>query len=523
MSLRTERRRHTVERTSSLLLASLILIIVILTSGWLVQSYKAARDNLTERVTASTKIVATHAQWLNAAAWQALRRIDDALPASVGDTNAAQIANIQDAVKDLPGRVQAYVVDANGQTVYSTDPQVKPINITDRAYFSALKDGAQTYVSSLLTSRLNGQQIFVFSRRLSEGGVFRGAAMVSFEVNVLAPIWESVALGSNSTISLFRNDGVLVARYPTIEPLPDSKTTPRFIEQLKEASAGNYEIISPIDGVQRMVGYAAVPGTRFVVVSAADYAQGMEGFWRNFALAMGLATIAILGALVAGWWIRSLYRHEEMQAAQIRQANEQNELLLREIHHRVKNNLQSVQSLLRIQTLPPETQKVLSNRIGAMVAVHERIYSQDGFQEIDLPALVMAVVDRLVEAYASPVKVRYDIDPVPVDNECATPLALLFTELVTNSIKYAFPDQPDPQITITIRGDENGRATMTVRDNGKGFDVDKTPKNMGSRLMTGAVRQLGGSARFERDGGTVFHAEVTIRSPKLASKRQASA
>ncbi len=385
MSLRTE-SRHTVERTSSLLLASLILIIVILTGGWLVQSYKATRDSLNERVTASAKIVATHTEWLNAVAWQALRRIDDALPKHLVAGDGHQVGDLAEAVKDLPGQVQAYVVDAEGHTVYSTDPQVKPINITDRAYFSALKDGAQTYVSSLLTSRITGRQIFVFSRRLSEGPVFRGAAMVSFEATGLAPIWESVALGSSSTISLFRNDGTLVARYPLADPDADIKGSPRFLERLSKEPSGTYEVVSPFDGVQRMVAYTTVPGTRFVVVSAADYAEGMHGFWKNFYLAMGLATIAIFGALVAGWWIRALYRREELQAAQIRQANEQNELLLREIHHRVKNNLQSVQSLLRVQTLPPETQKVLSNRIGAMVAVHERIYSQDGFQEIDLAA-----------------------------------------------------------------------------------------------------------------------------------------
>ncbi|SIQ96824.1 signal transduction histidine kinase [Rhizobium sp. RU20A] len=515
------KNRHTVERTSSLLLASLIVIIVILTSGWLVQSYRATRDNLTDRVTASTKIVGTHTEWLNAVAWQALRRIDDTLPKPLSLPAGEEIGSIRDAVKDLPGQVQAYVVDANGRTIFSTDPKIKPVDITDREYFSALRDGTPTFVSSLLTSRLSGDQIFVFSRRLTEGGVFRGAAMVAFDVDLLAPIWESVALGSNSTISLFRNDGVLVARYPVADPLPEIAASPRFLERLATAPAGTYGLVSPIDGVQRLVAYATVPGTRFVVVSAADYAEGMQGFWHNLYLAMGLATIAILGALVAGWWIRSLYRREELQAAQIRQANEQNELLLREIHHRVKNNLQSVQSLLRVQTLPAETQKVLSNRIGAMVAVHERIYSQDGFQEIDLAALVTAVVDRLVEAYASPVSVEYDIDPVPIDNDCATPLALLFTEVVTNSIKYAFTDRADPQIAITVRADDKGRATIVVRDNGKGFDIEKTPKNMGSRLIVGAVRQLGGQARFERDGGTVFHAEVRIRSAKPLAQASA--
>ncbi len=119
---------------------------------------------------------------------------------------------------------------------------------------------------------------------------------------------------------------------------------------------------------------------------------------------------------------------------------------------------------------------------------------------------------------------EYDIDPVPIDNDCGTPLALLFTEIVTNSIKYAFPDQRHPVIIITVRGDDAGRATIVIRDNGKGFDVEATPKNMGSRLITGAVRQLGGTARFERDGGTVFRAEVKIRSLKVApAKRSVNA
>ena len=105
---------------------------------------------------------------------------------------AATAALISDAIANLPGNVKAYVVAADGRTLFSTDPNVKPIDVRDREYFAALANGAYWYTSSLLVSRLDGTQIFVFSKRLERNKEFVGAAIISFDVVLLKEIWESL-------------------------------------------------------------------------------------------------------------------------------------------------------------------------------------------------------------------------------------------------------------------------------------------------------------------------------------------
>lgn len=505
-----------VARIAALLLVALWLVLAAVTFVWLYQSYETTNRRIGERLGAASTVVATNASWIAALATQALRRIDEALPSEIAMAGGEQTHNINDAVDGLPGAVQAYVVDAGGKTVYSTDPQIKSISITDRKYFSVLKEGARDYVSSLLISRLDGQQIFVFSRRLERNGAFAGAAMVSFSANVLMSVWRAIDLGDGSTISLVRKDGQLVARFPPAEGPLDMSGHVLFTDYLPKAPAGTYESISPLDGVHRMVGYQAVDGTPFVALAALDYREAMEPFRRNAMAAAILGVLTTVGAAITVWWIRTLYRRDRLKTVALEAANSQNALLLREIHHRVKNNLQSVQSLLRMQGLPPDAQKSLSARIMAMIAVHEQIYRNDAFAMIELRNLVPAMVDKLVEAYEAPVEIVYSIDAVRVSGDHATAIALLLNEVVTNSLKYAREDMKGLHLNITVAAGEPDRVTLSVSDNGNGFDPEAMRRGMGSRLISGVVRQLNGSFRYEIGEGTTFVADLDLKAADKA-------
>lgn len=104
-----------------------------------------------------------------------------------------------------------------------------------------------------------------------------------------------------------------------------------------------------MDGVKRLVAYGRVDGTPFVAVAATDYGVLIRPFWTTLLMLGVVALVVIAGAITAGWWILHLLRAQEQQSAQLAKALETNEMLLREIHHRVKNNLQSVMSLVRLQ------------------------------------------------------------------------------------------------------------------------------------------------------------------------------
>jgi two-component system, sensor histidine kinase PdtaS len=501
----------TLARAAAMIIIAMFVSLLLMLGLWLNTSYRDAVRRTEERAIAASKIVASNVSLLDSLARQALQRIDETLGESLTPQASATVRNINEAVANLPGQVKAYVVDEKGTTLYSTDPMVKPINIVDRPYFSDLAKGAKQHISSLLISRLNGEQIFAFSRRLERNGRFAGAAVVSFEVGaVLAEVWEAVDLGPNSTVSFVRSDGQLVARYPLADGPLDMSKYVLFTDYLIKAPDGTYEAISPVDGAHRIVAYRTVDGTGLIALASADHDFGIQRFWRDVTVAISVLVLASVSLLAAGQWIRHLRQRDAAQSQLLRNALADNQLLLREIHHRVKNNLQAVQSIIQLQRLPAEIQRSLADRISSMVAVHEQIYRHDEFSRLCARDLITSVVEKLVSAYGAAVTVDYDIDEIAVSTDNATPLALLTSELLTNTLKYAFTDGREGRISIALKSIGERRARLTVRDNGVGFDPQTMQQGMGSRLIRGVVNQLNGTHTFDGSDGTTFTAELDI-------------
>jgi two-component sensor histidine kinase len=176
----------------------------------------------------------------------------------------------------------------------------------------------------------------------------------------------------------------------------------------------------------------------------------------------------------------------------------------------VKNNFQSVQSLIRTQQLPKEIQQSLLDRISAMIAVHEQIYRRDQFSHVSAGDLIPAVVDTLLVACGDRVSVNYAIEDIAISADHATPLALLTYEVVTNALKYAFPEERNGAITVSLKKLSEKRACLEIADDGVGFDAREVATGMGTRLIRGVVSQLRGEHIYERRDGTVFMAELDI-------------
>ncbi len=494
-----------------LLILAFFAVFAAFIGLWLMQAHEATRARGEERVAAASQVVATNALWISEVARQALRRIDDAMGPTLG-RGGAVVKDIREAVDSLPGQVKAYVVDAHGDTIYSTDPQIKPINITDREYFSALANGESSYLSGLLISRLNSSQIFVFSRRLVQHGEFAGAAIISFDVAMLANVWASLDLGENSTISLVRSDGMLVARYPYANEPLDMSQYVLFTDYLKKSPTGTYLGASPMDGVERLVSYRKVAGTQFVALAALDNRTAMALFWSNAAVTLFLALPTALALAAASLWITHLLQQEAARRGELASALESNQLLLREIHHRVKNNLQSIQSLVRLQDIPDGAKTDLRGRIAAMAAVHEHIYSFDQFADVEASEMLKSVISAVVDTRARKVEVAYDLEPMVIEHDQATPLALVANEVVTNSLKYAFADGRNGKIRVEMRKLGDDRATLVIADDGAGFDPSTSREGMGSKLIRGVVGQLDGTHRYAIENGTVFTLDFALRS-----------
>ncbi len=191
------------------------------------------------------------------------------------------------------------------------------------------------------------------------------------------------------------------------------------------------------------------------------------------------------------------------------------EILLKEIHHRVKNNLQIISSLLHLQSsyvkdpadldLMTESQ----SRVRSMALIHELFYQSGNFSTIDLRDYIQTLYSNLENMYVDVsmhVQTSIIIDDISLPLDTAIPCGLALNELITNALKYAFRERRTGSLSILGRN-EGGMVRMTVKDDGPGIPEGVTldnPNTLGLRLVTNIAIQLGGDASYRFDGGAEF-------------------
>ena len=201
--------------------------------------------------------------------------------------------------------------------------------------------------------------------------------------------------------------------------------------------------------------------------------------------------------------------------ALIRAALKERETLLKEIHHRVKNNMQVVSSLLSLQAdraTNVEAQAVLTasqSQIRSMALIHEKLYSSGTLSEIDFADYVESLIDELLRMYnvaPGAITITTDIEDVHFGVDTAMPCALILNELVSNCLKHAFPTGGIGEVTIGLQH-ADGSFTMTVADDGVGYPADadfRMTRSLGMQLVTALVGQLNGTIEMSRGNGTSF-------------------
>jgi len=208
--------------------------------------------------------------------------------------------------------------------------------------------------------------------------------------------------------------------------------------------------------------------------------------------------------------------------ASVRAALKEKETLLKEIHHRVKNNMQVVSSLMSLQAdraTNGEAQAVLTasqSQIRSMALIHEKLYSSGTLSEIEFADYVGSLIKELLQMYhvaPDAVTITTDIEDVRFGVDIAMPCALILNELVSNCLKYAFPDGSVGEVIVGMQY-ADGTYTLTVADNGVGFpaDVDfRATGSLGMQLVTALVGQLDGTIDMNRENGTSF--VISFRPP----------
>ncbi len=194
------------------------------------------------------------------------------------------------------------------------------------------------------------------------------------------------------------------------------------------------------------------------------------------------------------------------------------EILLREVHHRVKNNMQIIESLFKLQSRHVDDEKVreilgdAGNRIRTMALIHEKLYRSTDLAEIEIKDYIGLLVKGLYQAYrVDPERIRpiIECEDVTLDINTAIPFGLIINEIMTNTIKHAFPGDRRGDMRLYIGETETGEYTATISDNGIGIAEDIDPATTGSlglHLIDILIRdQLGGEYQIARSSGTTYH------------------
>ena len=215
---------------------------------------------------------------------------------------------------------------------------------------------------------------------------------------------------------------------------------------------------------------------------------------------------------------RIAIREGELQDAITRR-----ELMMREIHHRVKNNLQIVISLINLQSKSvavPQAQEAfteIQTRMRALALVHRYLYESDDLQSVNIGSFVTELCSSLQLAYGiSPARVllKVEADSIWDVSDRAIPLALFMTETISNALRHAFPDGEQGRIFVSLKALENGGASFIVEDNGVGIEAERLPAEdgifrtekpfagLGLSLTKAFARQIDGDLTITNAPGT---------------------
>lgn len=226
----------------------------------------------------------------------------------------------------------------------------------------------------------------------------------------------------------------------------------------------------------------------------------------------------IVGVLIlaAGIWITILRRKVNSKTKKIQKSLDEKEILLREIHHRVKNNLSIISGLLGLQidsSEVEETQKVLKDsqsRIHSLALIHDKLYKTDTLSDIHLDKYIKELVEAIhgtFSEYRDAVELKFNLDAADIDIDNVVPCGLLVNELVVNAFKHAFQQNDKGALEITLLN-EGKTAKLTIADNGPGLPEDfglGSSDSLGSMLIKTFASQLQADMKVDREhDGTAF-------------------
>lgn len=277
-----------------------------------------------------------------------------------------------------------------------------------------------------------------------------------------------------------------------------------------------------IGRTSRELSFWARPEDEFIVVEELQKANVLNDLEKGFRTRRGEVREALINADLIELsgeecviWIANDITERIKTAESIKKSLKEKEILLQEIHHRVKNNLQVISSLLNLQSnyikdaASKELFRESQDRVKSMALIHEKLYQSKDLARIDFSEYIESLMTMLLQSYRSGGNIKLDanITDTHLDIDTAIPVGLMLNELVSNSLKHAFPKGRDGTISVTLTPQAEKKYCLVVSDDGVGIPEGvniETSNSLGLRLVRILTRQIGGDMSYSSDGQTQF-------------------
>ncbi|NJM92794.1 MAG: hypothetical protein HC861_09380, partial [Rhodospirillaceae bacterium] len=563
------------------------IVLVIPSTFGIIAAIDRYRDQVHQAHESTVRFATLASNYETNLLWQSNRIIQNLahqpqIIAAVSNSpsRGSECANLlETAIRPYPAYALAVLRNTKGEAMCQSDPAAQPVNTAGLDWFKAVVETKRESVSGYLyTARLQEAVIIFAAPVVNDRNVVIGVLSLAIRLEWLSSIGQEPGLPPDAMVYLLDRAGhVLVGPkaqgVDTQAGLPD----PATIRSVVGGYIRTFDSVGQ-DGIQRNYAVNVIGDKELFVLLGQPTARLIEPLRTSLLIQIGVLVFVSVAAMAAAligtrvlvtrWIVRltgaassmsvgdlSVKRQFEGAPAEIRELAEtlremairldereadlrqslaQKQMMLREIHHRVKNNLQTVTSLLNLYARIPRGEAVkqafadVQMRINALALVHRHLYESQDMQEVDLHPFMTNLCSLLQDGSGVPprrVRLSVDIPHVRVTGDRAVPLALLTTEILTNSFKHAFPNQRAGSISVRIAREPDGMAKLVIADDGIGQGErtadGELPGSMGQTLIEAFTRQLGGEITLSGPPGSittlVFRLESVHASPPATS------
>ena len=460
-------------------------------------------------------------------------------------------------------------IDANGTVVCSALPAARGLKVGTHAIFQQARKAKGFVVSGQIFSKVIGSRVISGMLPLHKpNGAFDGVISITLDTHWLDEMLKVQKLPHGAVVAIFDRTGTIVAASDPVQAAAifhHAVITPAAREALqgardKDGTSWTYAT-APLLGDNIFVGFAMGEqrllgptylhvGTDFlmpiVMIALAWIAIWIATerqvtqwilYLRRVSSAYQRGRYAIRPQLAGappefrllGDALSDMASSIQDRDQRLRDAVEQKTVLIREIHHRVKNNLQIVMSLLSLQAsqlqdkLAREALLQAQIRINALALVHRILHETEDQATVDMKRLLGELTLQVTEGLRgeSPgLQVQTDLTNRKVNGDIAVPLALFAVEALTNIFKHAYPPgEKQGLVRVTFAPVSGGKLRLGIEDEGQGFASDTSKRNMGSRLIQTFGQQVGGEARVHSQEGHGTVAELIFPDPDSKTAR----